>query len=69
MKYFCESCNKEYKSYKTLKDAISGKSVSSYGLATKSVVALIKGILVNQLNKTIDSDATYIDEKFINLIK
>lgn len=58
-----------YKSYKKLKDAISGKSVSSYGPATKSVVALIKGILVNQLNKTIDSDATYIDEKFINLIK
>ena len=58
-----------YKTYKKLKDAISGKSVSSYGPITKSVVALIKGILVNQLNKTIDSDATYIDEKFIDLIK
>lgn len=58
-----------YKTYKTLKDAIAGKTVGSYGDVTKSTVALIKGILVKQLGKTIDSDATYVDEKFIDLIK
>lgn len=58
-----------YKTYKKLKDAIAGKTVGSYGDVTKSAVALIKGILVNQLKKTIDSDATFIDNTFINLIK
>lgn len=58
-----------YKAYIKLKNATSGQITGTYLNITKSAVALIKGMLYNQLNKDIDLDDKYIDEKFINLIK